>query len=134
MVGLPDSSRVLLSGAGAETAQWTASAGSTWLTLTSGSGTGSGVLHWQRDPSGLGLGTFVDTIRVESSNGGQAVLVDTFTLTEPFIPAECPVQHLLGASCLADLQLRFLDIEGNADGVYNLGDFLAQLARKGGGS
>jgi photosystem II stability/assembly factor-like uncharacterized protein len=130
---IPDSARVLLSGAGAGAAQWTASNGSSWLTLTTASGTGSSMLRWTRDPSGLGPGTLVDTITVESSNGGQAHLIDAFTLTEPFIPSNCPVDHLLGSPCLSDLQLRFLDIEGNADGIYNLGDFLAQLAREGGG-
>lgn len=129
----PDSARVLLSGEGVEAAQWTASAGSSWVSLTSATGTGPGMLRWTRDPTGLGVGTFVDTITVESSNGGQARLIDTFTLTEPFVPSDCAAEHLLGVPCLADLQLRFLDIEGNNDGVYNLGDFLAQLARKGGG-
>jgi hypothetical protein len=131
----PDSARVLLSGAGAGTAQWTATAGASWLTLTNGSGTGPGVLRWDRNPSGLGLGTYVDTIRVESSNGGQAWLIDNFSLSEPFIPSGCPVQQLLGGTpCLADLQERFLDIAGNGDGVFNLGDFLAELDRRGGGS
>jgi photosystem II stability/assembly factor-like uncharacterized protein len=130
----PDSARVLLSGAGAETAQWAASAGSSWLTLITGSGSGPGWLRWTRDPTGLPLGTFADTIKVESTNGGQAQLIDTFTLTEPFLPANCVVQHLLSAPCLGDLQIRFLDIMGNGDGVYNLGDFLAHLAREGGGS
>ena len=129
----PDSARVLLSGAGGAS-QWTASTTSPWLALTHATGTGTGVVRWTRHPTGLGLGTYVDTINVESTNGGQARLIDIFTLTEPFVPANCVVQHLLGAPCLAELQLRFLDIEGNDDGVFNLGDFLAQLAREGGGS
>jgi hypothetical protein len=130
---VPDSARVLLSGGGGGAAQWTATSDSPWLTLTTTSGSGDGMVRWVRNPAGLALGTFTGTISVESTNGGQAILTDTFTLTAPFVPTGCAAQHLLGAACLSDMQLRFLDLEGNGDGAYNLGDFLAQLARQGSG-
>ena len=130
---VPDSARILLTGEGAETAQWNATSDSAWLTLTSASGSGDGVIRWVRDPAGLPLGTYTATITVESTHGGQAVLTDTFTLSAPYLPTGCAAEHLLGEGCLSDLQIRFLDLEGNRDGVYNLGDFLAQLAREAGG-
>jgi hypothetical protein len=133
--GVPDSARVLLSGAGAETAQWTAtSTGTSWLVFTTSGGTGPGMVRWVRDPAGLKLGSYTDTITVQSPLGGPARLIDSFTLTAPFLPLGCPVNHLLGTPCLSDIQLRFLDLEGNADGTYNLGDFLAELAREKAGT
>jgi photosystem II stability/assembly factor-like uncharacterized protein len=128
---IPDSARVLLSGVGADTARWNATvSGSSWLSLTAASGTGTGILRWFRDPTGLGVGTHRDTITVEASTGGFARMIDTFTLTAPWVPLQCAVDHLMGAPCLFDLQLRFLDLAGNRDTVYNLGDFLAHLARE----
>ncbi len=127
---IPDSVRGRLNGDGAGTAQWTATVpGASWLTLTTAGGTGPGILRWVRDPTGLGVGSHVDTITVESSTGGSARMVDIFSLGAPFIPFQCPSGHLLGSPCLSDLQLRFLDLEGNGDGVFNLGDFLAHLER-----
>ncbi|MBT8397372.1 MAG: hypothetical protein HKO65_12900 [Gemmatimonadetes bacterium] len=122
-----DSARVLIAGDGGD--QWTAVSDSPWLTFTAGNGSGDGVLRWTRNPSGLTLGTYSGTITVESTNGGQAVLTDTFTLTAPAVQTECAADQLLGTPCLDDLQQRFLDLQGNGDGVYNLGDFLAQLVR-----
>jgi hypothetical protein len=39
------------------------------------------------------------------------------------------MDHILGKPCLSNLQVRYLDLEGNDDGTFNLGDFLAELAR-----
>jgi hypothetical protein len=138
---VPDSARVITGGDGGATAQWTASVGpDSWLNLITSGGTGTGVLRWARDPGTLLQGTYVDTITVESSNGGLAHFVDTFILRPPFLSTDCAATHLMGGTCLNPTQLGYLDLAGNGDGVFNLGDFLAELARKkaggdpGGGS
>jgi len=127
---LPDSARIVLGGAGAGTAQWSAVVSPTsWISLTTASGTGPGMLRWERNPTGLRLGVHQDTITVTSTNQGLRRLVDVLTLVAPQVPTVCAVDHLFGTPCLSELQLRFLDLEGNRDSAYNLGDFLAQLAR-----
>ena len=134
LLAISDSARVLLAGAGAETATWTATVtDSPWLTLTTSSGTGPGILRWSRDPTGLRSGIHVGTITVTSSTGAQATMTDIFTLTAPVVSMDCALDHLIASPCLNELQLRFLDLEGNGDGVYNLGDFLAMLSREGAG-
>jgi hypothetical protein len=39
------------------------------------------------------------------------------------------VNHLLGAPCLDATQMRWLDLAGNRDGTFNLGDLISYLAR-----
>ncbi|MEE8385083.1 MAG: hypothetical protein V3S01_04125, partial [Dehalococcoidia bacterium] len=132
LLPIPDSALVLLAGAGADTATWNSTAsGAPWLTLTTEGGTGSGILRWYRDPRALRDGIHIATITVESSTGGLASFTDQLTLTAPPVPIQCAASHLLGSACLSNLQLRYLDVAGNGDTVYNLGDFLAQIAREG---
>jgi hypothetical protein len=123
---VPDSAAVTLSGPGAASATWSASKKASWLTLTTASGTGSGMVRWTRQTQSLAPGTYVDTITVTTSgaSGSPARLVDTFVvLPEPGIDAAAA--SLLGTTALATAQQRWLDAHGNNDGVYNLGDFLA---------
>jgi len=75
-----DSAAVTLTGLGAAATDWTATHGAAaWVTLADSSGTGSGVVRWTRDPSGLTDGTYVDTITVSApgASGSPAQLVDT---------------------------------------------------------
>jgi hypothetical protein len=58
-------------------------------------------------------------------------IVDTLVVVAPPTTYECITAHLLGAPCLDATQLTWLDLAGNRDGVYNLGDLLAYLARPG---
>ena len=78
-----DSATVSVSGAGS----WTAThGGGTWLTLTTSSGTGSGVVRWRRDATVLTTGfSYVDTITVtlQGAAGATASLVDSVTVRSP---------------------------------------------------
>lgn len=84
-----DSARVAISGSDSLTAQWFATAAvAEWITLTSAEGTGSGMLRWTRDGTGLFPGTYVDTITValRSSDGARAELIDTLVIGD--VPAQ----------------------------------------------
>ncbi len=63
-----DTAVVRFVGPGAATQPWTAAHGAgTWLTVTTPNGAGNGVVRWTRDPTGLPLGTYVDTIAVTAT-------------------------------------------------------------------
>jgi hypothetical protein len=130
VTAVPDSVAVTLQGPGSTTATWTATHGAgAWLSLTTAAGTGSGVARWTRDPTGLLPGAYVDTIRVATSLGDTAVVIDTFVLLPPAVTATCAADDLLAPGCLTDDERRYLDLTGNADGTYNLGDLVALRAR-----
>ena len=77
---VPDSVAVTISGQGATLAAWSAThGGGSWVTLTDSSGTGAGVARWTRDPTGLALGTYVDTITVSvpAASGSPAQVIDS---------------------------------------------------------
>jgi hypothetical protein len=80
---LADSVTVTAAGTGAAPRAWTAShGGASWLTLLTTSGTGSGVLRWERDAGPLFAGTYVDTITVTETGAAVASvrLVDTLVV------------------------------------------------------
>lgn len=129
---VPDSAAVTLQGPGSDTASWTATHGTrAWVTLTTAGGTGSGTVRWTRDPAGLLPGTYTDTIRISTSRADTALVIDTFVLLAPTVTASCAASDLLAPGCLTDVQRRYLDLTGNADGIYNLGDLVA-LRKRGG--
>jgi hypothetical protein len=78
-----DSAAVTLSGTGAASAAWSASATRPWLSLTASAGTGSGMLRWSYNPTGLAAGTYVDTITVVVPNAinSPARVVDSLVVT-----------------------------------------------------
>ena len=113
-----------------DTTSWTATHGSaTWLTITTASGTGSGKLRWTRDPTDLRVAVYVDTIAVTNSVGETALMIDTLLIEAPDVVPKCGAIQLFGKTCLNVVQQRYLDLEGNGDGSYNLGDFVALLRR-----
>jgi len=128
----PDSAFLTLQGAGSGTVTWAAThGGASWLSLTAAAGTGSGVVRWARDPAGLLPGTYVDTIRVITSLADTALVIDTFVLLAPEVAVICAASELFAPGCLTDVQRRYLDLAGNADGTYNLGDLVALRTRGG---
>lgn len=130
---VPDSATVTLQGPGSDTTSWTATHGArAWLTLTSAGGAGSGTVRWTRNPTGLLPGTYVDTIRISTSRADTALVIDAFVLVAPSVTASCAASDLLTPGCLSDVERRYLDLTGNADGTYNLGDLVA-LRKRGGG-
>lgn len=62
-----DSATVNVSGYSTDGASWSASARAPWLTITTASGVGSGMLRWTRTATGLAAGTHVDTITVAAT-------------------------------------------------------------------
>ena len=84
-----DSADVTLTGPLSGAQPWNAThTAAAWLTLTAASGTGSGKVHWSRDPTGLTAGAYVDTIVVTSTNAGgsPAMIVDTLLVqTAPML-------------------------------------------------
>lgn len=95
-----DSATLTLSGAGATGAAWTAAGSAPWITLVGGSGSGSGRVRWTRDPTGLAVGTYVDTIVVTAPGavGSPARILDTLRV----IPAPPPLVIALGAPSRRD--------------------------------
>ena len=62
-----DQASVTIAGTGASSTSWSASRRSTWLALTTASGTGSGVVTWTRNAGGLLPGTYVDTVTIAAA-------------------------------------------------------------------
>jgi hypothetical protein len=78
-----DSAAVTLSGTGSSSTTWAAThrATATWNTLTTSGGTGSGLVRWSRSTSGLGVGTYIDTVTVTATaTGSPASFVDTLVV------------------------------------------------------
>jgi minor extracellular protease Epr len=73
---------VTVEGAGSTTAQWSASRRHPWTELAVASGTGPGIITWQRNTVGLAPGTYVDTIAVTLTGavGSPARIIDTLTI------------------------------------------------------
>jgi len=90
-VPIADSAAVTLTGAGSTSTTWAAahSAQAGWLSITTVAGTGSGMLRWSRDPTGLSAGTYVDTLTVTAGGaaGSPARVIDTLTITQAPPPA-----------------------------------------------
>jgi hypothetical protein len=126
-----DSAVLSLVGPGADTTSWTAVTvrGAAWITIGTPSGTGSGTVRWVLDPTDLQPGSDADTIAVRTSQGDSARVDVSLLITAPAVTAACAAQELLGTVCLDDTGRRYLDLAGNRDGTFNLGDFLALLAR-----
>lgn len=80
--GHPDSATVALSGDNSASTGWNASARHGWTQLTSAGGTGSGKLRWSRNPAGLAVGVYVDTITV-SAGALSASILDSLVISEP---------------------------------------------------
>jgi len=128
---IADSASLSIVGPGADTTSWTVTIAGTapWITLATASGTGSGTVRWTLDPSDLQPGSYADTIVVRTSRGDTPRVGVTLVVTAPQITTACAAQELLGTPCLDDTGRRYLDLAGNRDGTFNLGDFVALLAR-----
>jgi M6 family metalloprotease-like protein len=116
MVG--DSAAVSLAGPGAASAPWTAAhGGGAWLVLMTAAGTGSGPLYWQRDPSGLAAGVYVDTVVVQAAGalGSPARVIDTLVVS--------PVNTPLSVS-LSPGQAHVLATSGDQTGIADSADVI----------
>ena len=130
-LSIPHTATVLVQGTGADSASWTVTHGdAAWVTIPAEPGVGSGTLKWSRNATGLDLGVFTDTITVTVSNGAAAILVDTLRIVAP-VDADEIIDKILSGQSLTTSQQKYLDMLGNGDGVFNLGDLLALFDRLG---
>ncbi len=89
-----DQALVSQSGDGHGSSTWTATKRQSWTTLTAATGTGGGAtLSWNRNATGLAVGTYVDTITVTAPNasGTANVLYDTLRVTAAPVPVTLAV-------------------------------------------
>ena len=91
-----DSLPLTLRGRNSGATSWTAThGGGAWLTLSTASGQASGLLRWNRDPTGLGVGSYIDTITVTSAGavGSPLRILDTLQILGPLSAAVTPLSH-----------------------------------------
>ena len=81
-----DNGTVTLTGTNAGSTAWSVTRRQGWNTPSTSSGTGNGTFAWNRSANGLGVGTYVDTFTVTTSNGSSATLVDTLRITAAPVP------------------------------------------------
>ena len=55
----------------------------------------------------------------------------TITVTEPTVVVQAAATHLLGGTPVDSVQQRFLDLQGNQNGKFDIGDFRAYLRATG---
>ena len=116
-----DSADLTVSTNGSAPIAWTARATASWARLSTTSGTGSSRLRWTRDPGGLRVGVYVDTIKVSVTGIAAPVrLLDSLQVAVVPPMARAAATYLLGTSSLSDDQRAFLDGQGNRNGVYDL--------------
>lgn len=113
---------------------WTATALTSGLQLQVARGQLGGYLYWIRDPESLPTGLHVDTIqvRLERDSMVTAFYVDTIEVVpvaEPEAPAA--IEDLFHAGSITADQRVMFDREGNNNGRYDIGDFLAWVDRTG---
>jgi M6 family metalloprotease-like protein len=76
---------VTVTPAGPGVLAWTASKQNgrgSWLEFVTASGTGNGVMRLRRNPAGLGVGTYVDTVLVSLSGADTQRFVDTLVVSD----------------------------------------------------
>ena len=79
--GTPASQTVNITNAGAGTLAWSAASGSSWLTVSPSSGTGSGTLTLGINPAGLTAQTYTGAITVTASGAANSPRTISVTLT-----------------------------------------------------
>jgi subtilisin len=114
---------------------WQATTGAGWVRFLTSTGSGPGYLRWQRDLVGMSFGVSADSILVTSGSGDtrevELVVTETIVTGADQIAAPLAAGALFGAQGLSELQGRMLDLLGNANGRYDVGDLLAHLDRTG---
>jgi hypothetical protein len=130
----PDSLAVRVEGRGGAAFPWRATTAAPWLTLATAAGTGPGTIRLARTVAGLAPAR---TPTRSSSRGATrrrrapaGWCADTVqVLAVPAVAAAA--RDLLGGAGMTDVERQALDVAGNRDGVYNLGDLMAHADRTG---
>ncbi|MBK7595126.1 MAG: S8 family serine peptidase [Gemmatimonadetes bacterium] len=112
--------------------QWTAVIGGTGLTVLSPVGRLGEYVYWERRSAASNAGLYVDTVRVQlvGSAGLEATFVDSLEVVTVEVPAVgLAVDELVRGGQLNNDQRLLFDSEGNRNGYFDLGDFLAWVDR-----
>ena len=111
---------------------WTAAVGSSRLALITSSGAANTYVRWTRVAQTLNPGLYVDTVVVslQGDAGVRAEFVDSLEVVAVAVPVpDLAVGDLFDHLSLTDDQRVALDRQGNNNGGYDLGDFLAWVSR-----
>lgn len=134
----PSSGELSLSNDGDGTLLWTASADSSWLTVSPSSGSlasGSGAtLAVEADASALAPGTrtAVVTVAGNADDSPQTAELELTVKARPALVVTDVADHLMGVrSVLGAPELEYLDHVGNRNGTFDVGDFRAWLQAEG---
>ena len=114
---------------------WFVSTRAPWIELSTGSGQGSGWLFYRRDFTGMAPGITTDSLVFSTGVGNDTevflILTETVVSGADAIAPDVAVSALFGTPSINALQQRMLDMLGNANGRYDVGDFLAYYDRTG---
>jgi hypothetical protein len=134
----PAAQALSLSNDGDGTLNWTASADSSWVTVTPASGllpAGSSVeLEVAVNGAGLTAGSRSAVVAVSGNadDSPQTADLEFTVLDRPDLAADDVADHLMGVrSPLGASDLEYLDAVGNGNGSFDVGDFRAWLIREG---
>ena len=111
---------------------WLGNTIATRLRLVTESGQLNHFVVWQRLPVQYAPGIYIDSIvvRLQRDPSVKAVFTDTLEVVAVQLPEPiAAVDELFGAGRLSDDQRALFDREGNGNGRYDLGDFLAWADR-----
>ncbi len=112
---------------------WIASATSSSLQLVTVSGHLAEWIHWLRIPGQVNAGLYIDTLQVtlQATPSVMAMLLDTLEIVDVATPVpSAGVDELFRPGAISDDQRTLLDRDGNNNGRYDLGDFLAWIDRE----
>ena len=114
---------------------WSVRTSATWIELSAGTGQGAGWLFWRRDFAGVEFGIRRDSLEFATGVGNDRevflVVNETVVTGADAIAPDVAASALFGSSPASPLQLQMLDLLGNANGRYDIGDFLAFYDRTG---
>jgi hypothetical protein len=123
-----DSALVQLDAGGEPLDTWSATTTSSRLQLVRTDGPMSAALVWQRVAITLPVGMYVDTLHVQLQRDAtiRGIYVDTLEVAAVTMPDPAvAVADLFHSNALSDDQRTVLDLQGNGNGTYDIGDFLA---------
>ena len=114
---------------------WAVATSAPWIELSAGTGQGTRWLFWRRDFTGMDHGIRQDSLEFSTGVGNDRevflVVTETVVSGADAIAPDVAVAALFGNSSTSMLQLQMLDLLGNANGGYDVGDFLAYFDRTG---
>jgi subtilisin len=113
---------------------WTASTNGSRLAIISPIGQLNQHVVWERRSAGTTPGYYIDTVRVQLASALEleAIFVDTLHVVAVELPdVGVAVDELVRGGRLNEDQRTLLDRDGNRNGYFDLGDFLAWVDRNG---